>query len=335
MAFFWTQINPFVDPSPGVVNNHAMSYAGPGKLLTWGGTRGASAVTDTWLLDGLAWTNLSPASQPGGFIGKFDHRMAWCGDGVLLFGGFGSGDLGVSGTQQDTWKFDLGLNDWTQLSPSTVPPDRSQHAMCWDGTQVVMFGGFQQTGGSPNPFFYLSDTWVWDGSDWTEIITASSPSDRTHPSVIETDSQTILYGGSMAATVYTDTWVFTGTDWIDLGTDATVMDTAAADSSGLQWDGVRLITRVSAGQTRGLVPSDNIWVDLAASPGAESFPHGAMASDGARLIIFGGLSGSPNGDVDNPGTDTDFITNQTWQFSEFEQPIPPSESYSIRATVGL
>src|SRR5882672_1673729 len=52
--------------------------------------------------------------------------------------------------------------DWTQKLPANSPPARNSHAMAYDAArgQDVLFGGSGANNG------LLSDTWVWDGSNW-------------------------------------------------------------------------------------------------------------------------------------------------------------------------
>jgi len=83
-----------------------------------------------------------------------------------MFGGAGNG------AAADTWIWD-GEN-WTQKSPATVPIARYGHTMAYDAAhgQVVMFGGGAANGAG---VAYLNDTWLWDGTDWTQGNPANRP----------------------------------------------------------------------------------------------------------------------------------------------------------------
>ena len=65
----------------------------------------------------------------------------------------------------------FGAPTWERKTPATAPPGRAGTNLVWDDArgQVVMFGG---TGSSGVP---LGDTWVWDGSTWTEKTPLVSP----------------------------------------------------------------------------------------------------------------------------------------------------------------
>jgi len=73
---------------------------------------------------------------------------------ILMFGGLGSGYL------SDTWVWDG--TGWTQLSPASAPPARSDASLAFDvqHARVVLMGGTNASG-------TLKDTWYWDGSNWT------------------------------------------------------------------------------------------------------------------------------------------------------------------------
>jgi hypothetical protein len=128
----------------------------------------------TWLFDGVNWTVLPlrqstsasgariVASQPGGRQGPaiaFDERSyQW-----VVFGGNDG-----SRYYADTWVGDGG--SWTMRSPQTAPQPRSglpgSRYFAWDPFQsrLVLFGGegtFQDA--------FLSDTWTWDGKNWTKL----------------------------------------------------------------------------------------------------------------------------------------------------------------------
>jgi uncharacterized protein (TIGR03437 family) len=71
--------------------------------------------------------------------------------------------------------------------------------------QVVLFGG--QLILSP-----LNDTWVWDGSNWTEESPQTSPSPRFGIAMAydSVHDETVLFGGTTLSEDFSDTWT-----WID------------------------------------------------------------------------------------------------------------------------
>src|SRR5262245_23099562 len=94
---------------------------------------------------------------------------------VVLFGGT-SVQEGTA-NRSDTWEWDG--NRWNQRRPATSPVARTFHAMAYDGARqrTVLFGGtyFDSLVGD---IVYGSDTWTWDGTNWSQIAPAVAPTGR-------------------------------------------------------------------------------------------------------------------------------------------------------------
>jgi hypothetical protein len=61
----------------------------------------------------------------------------------------------------------------------------------------------------------MNDTWEWSGTDWTEIVTATSPLAREGHGLIFDSFRNlvVLFGGQVPGIVYGDTWEYNGTTW--------------------------------------------------------------------------------------------------------------------------
>jgi hypothetical protein len=64
--------------------------------------------------------------------------------------------------------------DWTQLETHETPSPRASAAIAYDEVRanVVLFGGFDASQGGH------SDTWIFVGSNWTEVDPTARPSER-------------------------------------------------------------------------------------------------------------------------------------------------------------
>jgi hypothetical protein len=192
----WTQKFPATSPPPTLVG--AMAYdAAHSEVVLFGG-RGGN-FTGTWVWDGTNWTEQHPATSPPLREGNSLAYDAVHGQ-VVMFGGEGVGFY------NDTWVWD-GTN-WTQMFPSTSPPPRAEHGIAYDAAhgQVVVFGGF----GTPDHKSRLNDTWVWDGTNWTQQSPATSPPARA-VFAMEYDAargQVVLFaGGDTGGASLDDTWL--------------------------------------------------------------------------------------------------------------------------------
>jgi len=116
---------------------------------------------------------------------------------VVLFGG--SNGSTIFG---DTWEWDG--NNWSQATPSHVPPGRLYFSMCDDvgSGRVWMFGG------RPS---YTNDTWEWDGTDWTQRQPVAAPSGRAASGMAydSVNGGPVLFGGITLGCLG-DTWTFQG-----------------------------------------------------------------------------------------------------------------------------
>jgi uncharacterized protein (TIGR03437 family) len=192
---------------------HAMAYdAKHGQVVLFGGQANANgpALNDTWLWNGSTWT-LAQASQLSP-PARYGHAMAYdaAHGQVVLFGG--TNNANNSTNFGDTWIWD-GTN-WKQMTPQNSPPARSYHEMVYDSVhnQVVLFGGGSSTDYTANTNLF-NDTWLWDGSNWTQAKPANSPSPRNRFGMAfdAGHAQAVVFGGrDPSSTVLNETWTWSG-----------------------------------------------------------------------------------------------------------------------------
>jgi len=158
----------------------------------------ANPFNDTWVWDGSNWAQRFPATSPPArcFARIADHPET---ERVVLFGGLGSGPY------NDTWTWD-GTN-WTRLVPGRAPAARAGQAMAYDAGLggILLFGGEAQYVGP-----WLADTWLWDGTGWSEIAAPTSPSARAFAPMVYDNArgEIVLFGSTRPAPELSDTWVF-------------------------------------------------------------------------------------------------------------------------------
>lgn len=131
---------------------------------------------------------------------------------LLLIGGWGAEDGAPAGDRGSTWA--LNGSTWTRLA-ATGPSPRHNAVAVYDASRqrVVLFGGI--VGVFPSEQI-LSDTWEWDGSNWTKV-SDTGPSPRVHLNMAydRARGRIVLYGGFSLATMteLRDIWEWTGTTW--------------------------------------------------------------------------------------------------------------------------
>jgi hypothetical protein len=110
------------------------------------------------------WTSLAvpgPGDRKSAAIAYDSAR-----DRVILFGGYNSAN---SGLLNDTWEWDGA--SWT-LRATTGPSPRGAAAMAFDSARnrTVLFSGNNSIKAIQQQ---ASDTWEWDGTDWTQRATGT------------------------------------------------------------------------------------------------------------------------------------------------------------------
>jgi hypothetical protein len=114
----------------------------------------------------------------------------------------------------ETWQW-TSATGWKQLNPSHSPPGRTYTSMAYDdATQTIVLFGGQLIGTAASP---LTDTWTWDGNDWTQ----QNPS-KTPPATVITSlaydplTQTVLGVLDDDPVAKTETWQWDGNTWSQL-----------------------------------------------------------------------------------------------------------------------
>jgi hypothetical protein len=162
-----------------------------------------NAFGDTWVWNGSDWIHKNPGLPPSPRKGA---SMAWdpSTNRVLLFGGFDD----QTPHSDQTWAWNG--TQWAQLLPATtVPHERSYAAMATDEANgnVVMFGG---VGGLIG---IMGDTWIWNGTDWSQRSPSPSPPNREEAGMAwdPGGNDVLMFGGCCAA--QGDTWTWNGSAW--------------------------------------------------------------------------------------------------------------------------
>ena len=100
---------------------------------------------------------------------------------------------------------------WFDHTTSVAPPARTGHAMAFDAARgkVVLFGG--EFGGP-----HYGDTWLWDGSAWQPVTTATQgpAARRDHGMAFDAArGEVVVFGGRDAQGALSDTWAWNGSAW--------------------------------------------------------------------------------------------------------------------------
>jgi len=178
-------------------------------------------------------------------------------------------------------------NDWSLRSVSG-PPHLIGYGMAYDSQNdvTVMFGGRDEDGQN------YDETWLWDGSTWTQAFPALSPPAHAHHGMVydESRNRVVMFGGKDTASLE-DTWEWDGSNWSWAGSGGP----GARFCMGFTYDKSRQVCVLYAGNHDAGRWADT-WERDGASwshrsstgPGNRSFHAMAYDDDLGEGVMFGG-----------------------------------------------
>jgi hypothetical protein len=243
----WVQRQP--THSPAAYRSAALALdAAAGRVIAYlgeGDDPGQEQATWSW--DGADWTKVATGPTTH-WAGAPDSAIAYDASRkqVVLYGLVSQ----AGATQTWTWNGAA----WVAMNPRHSPPERLRSSMAYDATthRIILFGGVSTAG---SVYQHLGDTWAWDGTDWSQLSPAHSPSPRQSATLVaHAASSRILLIGGAAETDLSDSWAWDGADWLsipspgsrngasaaDLGPQVLLFGgTAGSAASTYTWDGER------------------------------------------------------------------------------------------------
>jgi hypothetical protein len=167
------------------------------------------------------------------------------------------------------------------------PPD-----VTTGGPWVLLFGG--ETNPTLPP---LSDTWAFDGTQWSQLQPTASPPARSAAVGATLGESFVLFGGDSGFVYTGDTWVFSGTTWTQ---DTSVSSPSVRANSAMASLGGNLVL---FGGSTGNAELGDTWIfdggTWTQSPASGPIPrsYAGMVPLGDELVLFGGFAGAALGDT--------------------------------------
>jgi M6 family metalloprotease-like protein len=219
---------------------------------------------------------------------------------------------------------------WQDLDLKDAPTARMCMDMCRSVSagEAVLYGGAWNTTG-------FTDTWMWNGSVWTQKQPAHNPGVRCgHAMAYDAErGQVVLFGGMNAGTHLSDTWVWNGVDWSQLSPPNYPTGRAY---HAMVYDPTTRKILLFGGRSAGQPGLNDTWEwdgatwtqrSCATTPPVRRQP--AMAFDQARseIVMFGGYVW--------PGGSPPAFLGDTWVWdgADWQQESPehaPSPRYGQR-----
>ncbi|HEY8761214.1 MAG TPA: choice-of-anchor D domain-containing protein [Candidatus Dormibacteraeota bacterium] len=305
----WTQRVTSNAPAPRLWFGMTYDSARQRTVLFGGSASGNFSLADTWEYDGNNWTQVATVHTPPGRYGEglaFDSAR----NRVVMFGGHNANRL------NDTWEYNG--TDWTQVTTTTSPAPRFWHSMGYDPSRqrTVIFGGDYLL---PNTLGPNNETWEYDGSNWSQLLTTIKPSPRieapmAYDSVL---GGLMIFGGSDESgrpdVALGDTWML-GAALMTAPAAALSVASIAFPQQPVLTTAARPVTLVNTGNAPLSITSIGGSGDFGATDGCPRSPATLAAGDSCTITVsFSPTTG--NGSVttgsltviDDAGTGTQSI----------------------------
>src|SRR6266540_2551611 len=212
---------------------------------------------------------------------------------------------GPNGCTDDTWT----------ITSTTKPPDvRWYHTAVWTGSEMIVWGGGNNTG-------YLNTGGRYNPStdSWTATSTTNAPAGRGVHTAVWTGSEMIVWGGFVGSNYLnnggkynpgTDTWIATSTTNTP---DARGSHTAVwTGSEMIVWGGDSASGAVNSGGRYD--PNTNSWTAMSTATAPDARHDHTVVWTGSEMIAWGGddeFSIFDTGGRYNPLTDSWTATSVT------------------------
>lgn len=192
----WTLRSP--KASPPARSRACIGYHPPtGIVVLFGGGNLNGFLGDTWLWNGRNWTpgpSTGPAARAAAAM-AYDPAT----ESLLMFGGYGDRMF------SDTWAWNG--TRWRVLNPESKPLPTRGATMAYSAGlgRLVLFGGTHFQGATRG----ASETWAWDGRNWTQISFTTWPPARRYASMASDPSGglVMLFGGFDDLGSLNDAWL--------------------------------------------------------------------------------------------------------------------------------
>lgn len=261
------------------------------------GSVGQAAAADTWVWS-LRGTNGAPPA-------RVEATGVWTGREMLIWGGR---EVNATTTLKTGWAYDPQKDTWRAMSSVNAPSPRSLHTAVWTGKELLIWGGADEIGGAgPSPL-RTGARYNPSTDKWSPISTAG-PAARLQHSAVWTGKEMLVWGGNDYEIYFAN-----GGRYDPLSDSWKAISNTGAphgrSSINAIWTGVEMVVwggnfltcsgydcqlnyPTSLGRYNPV--SDTWWTTVV--PGAPTLRADFSAVwDGARMIVWGGYTGSTYGE---------------------------------------
>jgi N-acetylneuraminic acid mutarotase len=282
--------------APSARSGHTAVWTGT-DMLVWGGAGSVPVNSGArFNLASNAWFPISTTNAPEA---RTFHTAVWTGREMIIFGGYDQTNLFNRTFLSDGARYSPLTDTWTNISQSPFfASARAAHTAVWTGTEMIVWGGYTDTGGLSPTFSYIStggrynpatDSWIG--------LPFGGPTGRRFHTAVWTGSEMLVWGGqtSTGSTNTGSRYNLASNTWTAL---PTVAAPAARERHTAVWNSHLKQMIICGGYSSVLGttldtgafydPTIDKWTTIPVIPfGGQRMDHCAVWT-GAQMIIFDG-----------------------------------------------
>jgi len=145
----WTGISATGSPTARIY--HTAVWTG-GEMIIWGGSSSSTHSNDGGRYNPVtdSWTALPTTSAP---LPRDWHTAVWTGSEMIVWGGSSWNGSGYT-YLNDGGRYSPAGNNWAAMPSVGAPAGRQTFTAVWTGSEMIIFGGYGDSG-------YMSDPWSY------------------------------------------------------------------------------------------------------------------------------------------------------------------------------
>jgi N-acetylneuraminic acid mutarotase len=173
--------------APEARATHTAVWTGS-EMIVWGGLNLFQDVDTGGRYDPStdSWTATSTTNAPAA---RENHTAVWTGSEMIVWGGQQENSTIFFNTGG---KYDPSTDSWTATSTANAADARAGHTGVWDGSEMIVWGGY-----TLGPVLNTGGRYTPNTNSWTETNTTDAPEARAFHTAVWTSSEMIVWGASV------------------------------------------------------------------------------------------------------------------------------------------
>jgi N-acetylneuraminic acid mutarotase len=305
----WTDTS--ITNAPGGRDSATAVWTGSEMIVWGGGDDGPPGFNTGGRYDPStdSWAATSTTNAPEGRF--YGQTAVWTGSEMIVWGGLTTCNQGCYAITGG--RYSPGTDSWIATSTTNAPEPRYTHTAVWSGSEMIVWGGYGNTGVLNTGARYNPST-----NSWTATSTTNAPDPRFYHTAVWSGSEMIVWGGQVNNTFLNsgsrynpsnDSW--TATSIITAPSGRRHHTAVWTGSEMIVWGGGAFSEFNTGGRYH---PDTDSWIptNTANAPIARD-SHTAVWT-GTEMIVWGGLDPHVllgTGGRYNPSNDTWRATSTT------------------------